>query len=245
MSRIQIISAAVALALVAAQGPALAQDATPSPAPAPTPAPETPAADAPAAPGAGAAGFNPGQEVGTDGEPIAAEGTDYVIETSGDWEVRCIKTPDGFDPCQLYQLLQDDKGNDVAEFSMVALPEGSEAAAGATVITPLETLLTAQLRMAVDGSKAKRYPFTWCSRTGCFSRIGFTAAEVAQLKKGAKAVITIVPMLAPDQEVNLTVSLSGFTAGYEKMKATNADTQKRAEEAIKAQGGTPPASGGN
>ncbi len=242
MSRIQIMSAVVALALCAASGPVLAQDATPAPE---TPAPETPAADSPAAPGGGAADFNPGQEVGANGEPVAVEGADYVIETSGDWEVRCIKTPDGFDPCQLYQLLQDDKGNDVAEFSMVALPDGSEAAAGATVITPLETLLTAQLTMAVDGAKAKRYPFTWCSRTGCFSRIGFTAAEVAQLKKGAKAVITIVPMLAPDQKVNLTISLAGFTAGYEKMKSTNADTQKRAEEAIKAQGGTPPANGGN
>lgn len=201
-----------------------------------TPAADTPAADTPAAdaPQPGPANqFNPGEEVDADGAP----GTDYVIASEGDWEVRCIHTEDGFDPCQLYQLLQDDNGNSVAEFSMVALPDGAEAAAGATIITPLETLLTAQLTMAVDGGKAKRYPFTWCASVGCFSRIGFTAAEVAQLKKGAKAVVTIVPMVAPDQKVNLTVSLAGFTAGYEKMKAANAETQKRAEEAQKAAGG--------
>lgn len=232
MRRIHFLSAAFALALLAASGPVAAQDKPP--------APETPAT--PAGPGAG---FNPGQEVGPDGETLGTVGEDYVIETSGEWEVRCIRTEDGFDPCQLYQLLQDDEDNDVAEISMVALPEGSEAAAGATVVTPLETLLTAQLTMTVDGGKAKRYPFTWCSRTGCFSRIGFTAAEVTQLKKGAKAVITIVPMLAPEQKVNLTISLVGFTNGYDKMKAANDETQRRATEAIKSEGGTPPAPSGN
>ncbi|MCR8723941.1 invasion associated locus B family protein [Frigidibacter sp. ROC022] len=213
-------------ALVLALGLPLATVAQDAPA-TDAPAADAPAADAPVSP---ADQFNPGEEVDAENAP----GTDYVIATEGDWQVRCVHTQDGFDPCQLYQLLKDKDGNSVAEFSMVALPEGSEAAAGATIITPLETLLTAQLTMAVDGGKAKRYPFTWCSQVGCFSRIGFTSAEVAQLKKGAKAVVTIVPMVAPDQKVQLTVSLTGFTAGFEKMKATNEETQKRADEARKA-----------
>ncbi len=41
-------------------------------------------------------------------------------------------------------------------------------------------------------------------------------------------------MVAPDQKVSLTVSLSGFTAGYEAMKAKNADTQAKADAAQKA-----------
>ena len=104
---------------------------------------------------------------------------------------------------------------------MFALPEGNTAAAGATVIAPLETLLTAALQIAVDGGKPKLYPFTFCTRAGCIARIGFTAEEVAQLKAGAGAVMTIVPAVAPDQKVDLQVSLKGFTAGYEAVKAAN------------------------
>lgn len=209
----QLAAAALALGLGAAGGHAWAQDVQPTP--------DT--------------GFSPGQEVNPDGTPTGSTGDgvgqSYVLETQGAWEVRCIKTQDGFDPCQVYQLLKDENDNAVAEFSMVALPAKSEAAAGATIITPLETLLTGQLTMTVDGGKAKRYPFTWCSQVGCFARIGFTDAEVSQLKRGAKATISIVPMVAPDKKVNLNVSLSGFTAGYEKMKSTNEETQKKAEAA--------------
>ncbi len=67
---------------------------------------------------------------------------------------------------------------------MVALPAGAEAAAGATMVTPLETLLTQQLTLTVDGCKAKRYPFTWCSQIGCFARIGFTQAEIDRDEEG-------------------------------------------------------------
>ena len=85
---------------------------------------------------------------------------------------------------------------------------------------PLETLLTANLMLTIDTSKAKVYPFTFCGQIGCIARIGFTAEEVAQFKKGAKATMTIVPAAAPDQQVDLDVSLKGFTSGYDAVAAT-------------------------
>lgn len=155
------------------------------------------------------------------GEPVIGE--TYVEDTFGDWELRCIRTEDGADPCQLYQLLQDQQGNAVAEISLFDLPEGGEAVAGATIITPLETLLTEQLRLSVDGGNARIYPFSFCSQLGCFARIGFTEEEVGQFRAGAQGVLTIVPAAAPDQTVNLTVSLSGFTAGYAAVVEANAN----------------------
>ncbi len=59
-----------------------------------------------------------------------------------EWEQRCIRTESGADPCQLYQLLKDDQGKSVAEFTIFGLPAGWPAVAGATIIVPLETLLT-------------------------------------------------------------------------------------------------------
>ena len=99
-------------------------------------------------------GLAMGQAEGQSGEPQV--GQTYVADNFGDWEMRCIKSAEGKDPCQLYQLLSDAEGNSVAEFSIFNLPAGQEAAAGATVVTPLETLLTAELRLKVDEGQARR-----------------------------------------------------------------------------------------
>lgn len=163
------------------------------------------------------------------GQQDAGVGQTYTREEHGDWEVRCIRTDGGNDPCQLYQLLQDGDGNNVAEISIFPLPEGGQAVAGATIITPLETLLTAQISLRVDSGAVKRYPFSWCSTVGCFSRIGFTADEVSSFRRGAAATLTIRPVAAPDQTVDLKISLSGFTAGYDAVAAANADALKAAE----------------
>lgn len=165
----------------------------------------------------------PATELST-GEP-APEGTDsegpalgqpYTRETAGDWELRCVRTqnPDE-DPCQLYQLLKDDSGNAVSEVSVFRLPAGGDVVAGATVIVPLETLLTGQLTIAVDGANPKRYPFSFCTQAGCYARLGLTQADVDAFKRGAAAQVTIRPVAAPDRTVTVNMSLSGFTAGFD------------------------------
>nr|WP_284326214.1 invasion associated locus B family protein [Cypionkella aquatica] len=168
--------------------------------------------------------LNMGTETNTPPPPLtqadAAEGQIYQLATFDDWSQRCTKMKDGSDPCELYQLLKDGEGTNVAEISMFALPAGGKAAAGATIIAPLETLLTANLVVGIDAAKPKVYPFTFCAQLGCVARIGFTADEVAQFKKGTKATITIVPAAAPDQKVELAVTLKGFTAGYDAVAAT-------------------------
>jgi invasion protein IalB len=147
-----------------------------------------------------------------------AVGQPYVRGESGDWAFRCLKAEEGsVDPCQLYQLLADSSGNSVAEVSIFPLSGSGRAAAGATIVAPLETLLTQQLTLSVDGGAARRYPFTFCNTAGCVSRVGFTDEEVAQFKRGNTATITMVPAAAPDEQVELTVSLSGFTAGFDEL----------------------------
>lgn len=158
------------------------------------------------------AGLSLGEEA-TDGPKV---GDTYVKEESGDWSLRCIVSGQEEDPCQLYQLLRDENGNSVAEISLFRLPEGGQAIAGATIITPLETLLTEQLTLSVDSAQGRRYPYTFCTQVGCYSRIGLTASDVAAFKRGAKATVRIVPAGNPQAEVKLNVSLKGFTAGFDK-----------------------------
>jgi invasion protein IalB len=177
-------------------------------------------------------GLSLGQEVA--GENV---GDTYTAASFEDWQQRCVRTESGVDPCQLYKLLKDKDGNNVAEFTIFGLPAGSAgpAVAGATFIAPLETLLTEGMRMKIDDGAAKAYPFTFCAEIGCVVRLGFTAEEVAQLKKGANATITIVPFVAPDQTVDLTLSLKGFTAGLEAVDAANALADAAAAAAAPAE----------
>jgi len=148
-------------------------------------------------------------------------GQTYTAETNGDWDLRCIKTEDGVDePCQMYQLMSDSEGTPVAEISIFRLPEGGRAVAGATIVVPLETSLPQQLTMQVDDHAARRYPYSFCNTIGCYSRVGLVAEEVAAFRAGNAAKLTIVPALAPDQTVEVTMSLTGFTASYEKTTIT-------------------------
>lgn len=158
----------------------------------------------------------PGLDMGT---PVDEEGRvagePYVREEFGDWQIRCIANPEGEDPCQLYQLLNGADDNPVAEFTLVPIAGGGEAVAGAVVIVPLETQLTERLTLAVDGGQARRYEFAFCNHGGCVARFGLTQEQLNGFKGGRSATVSIVPAAAPDQRVELTLSLTGFTAAYD------------------------------
>lgn len=207
------------LSLIAALGgaPAFAQSDD-------TAEPEAPAADT-AAPEADAApaeqiggGLDLGDEVGQ--TPGQGEGPrTYIKETYNDWALQCLEVEDRDDICQMYQLLKDGNGASVAEVSIFKLENGGRAVAGGTFVVPLETLLTQKLSVSVDGGSPRRFDFSFCAPIGCYARVAFTAEDIQRFKAGAKATVTIVPALAPDQKVDVDMSLSGFTAAYDQVSS--------------------------
>ncbi|NBZ87957.1 invasion associated locus B family protein [Stagnihabitans tardus] len=189
-----------ALALTLAALPALGQETTTDSAPAAAAAPEV-SMGIPEMPDAATA--QPGQL--------------YLASKSEAWEKRCIKATEGKDPCQLYQLLMGADGNPVAEVSFFTLPEGGQAVAGATIVVPLETLLTANIRVGVDATQGKLYPYSYCNINGCIAKVGFTAEEIKAMQSGNQSIITIVPAAAPKETVKIAISLKGFTAGLDSL----------------------------
>ena len=157
------------------------------------------------------------------GEPVGPQiGDLYVRETLEDWAVRCVKAPEGeAEACTMYQLLQNDAGVAVAEANIFPLPAGGQAAAGANIVAPLETLLTEQLTIAIETRLPRRYPFAFCNRSGCVARLGFTEEEVGNLKATQVAQVSLVPAAAPTTLITLDMSLSGFTAAYNALAAAN------------------------
>ncbi len=196
----------------AVEVPAEAEAQAEAEAPAEAPAAEAPAAEAPSE--------APAAEAPVAEAPAEAPAQpEFVTETFGDWEVRC--TPDKAN-CFMYQLGRDGAGNAVAEVTLVALEDGSQAAAGATVVTPLGTLLSEGLVIQVDGGQARKYDYNWCTRSGCFARFGLQNDYVNNMKAGNIALMQLVSVSAPERPVRLEISLTGFTAAFNSLPPTQA-----------------------
>ncbi|MDF3606469.1 invasion associated locus B family protein [Paracoccus sp. DMF-8] len=180
-----------------------------------TPAAEAPAAEAPAAETpAGETAEAPAAEAPAEGSGDPQPGQSYIRRSFGDWSMRCIKTPDDKDPCELYQLLRDADGGAVAEASVV--PVEGEIKAIVTFVAPLETDLQQGLRMQIDQNAVVGYPFMVCAQIGCISRVGLNESELGAYKRGNAGNITLQPFgVSPDRAVKLGVSLKGFTAGLD------------------------------
>ena len=169
-------------------------------------------------------------------------GTTYVAETHGDWEIRCIRAEEGQpEPCQLYQLMRDANGGAVAEFNIFDIPDEGQLVAGATIVTPLETLLTPGIRLRVDEGNWSEYPFAFCQTIGCFARLGLTEEDLTALRRGSRATVALVPLPAPDQLVQIAASLSGFTAGFAALEARNAAALTLLEQLRQDEAASPPA----
>lgn len=149
-----------------------------------------------------------------------AQPTEYVKEVYTDWQMRCLRVEGAADPCELYQLLREPDGQPVAQVSIIVLPESNgQIVAVGNVITPLDTLLSEDLRIAVDGGEARAYRFSYCTERGCVAQIGLLQETIDAFRGGTGATITITPLRAQNQIVTLPLSLSGFTAGHNALLA--------------------------
>lgn len=153
------------------------------------------------------------------GQPVGPQpGQPYEKEVFTDWRIICARGPEDQETCNMQQLARDPQGNPVAQMSLVPLPaEAAPRAAAVEVVAPLETLLSGDLRIQVDDGEDRLYRFTFCNPEACFARFAFTQTEVDAFKAGGEATIKIVPLVAPDQLAEVTVSLRGFTAAYDSL----------------------------
>lgn len=157
-----------------------------------------------------------GLDLGQPVEEIIQIGQRYAKEKYGDWDLVCIKTESGDDPCNLFQLLKDNSGGPVAEISLFRInQDGGQAVAGATLVAPLETLLSTGVTVSVDGAPGKRYNFNYCSQAGCIAQIGLTDGDIAAFKQGSVATVSVRPATSPNSVVTVNMSLNGFTAGFD------------------------------
>jgi len=142
-----------------------------------------------------------------------------VVARFAGWEVRCADTGAN---CRIFQVAQDDKGNNVVSVTMQALPEGASAKLGVVMVSPLLTLLPRGLSVSVDDGVPAAYPFSWCDPQGCYSRFGLTPAQVEAFEAGTAANIDIFAVTSPDAAVRAVLPLDGFTEAVADLLARQA-----------------------
>jgi len=155
-------------------------------------------------------------------------GDAYVAEIFRDWQVRCIRsTADEIpDRCEMFQLLEEENGNPVAEFRIAGVLEEVEGViASATILTPLDTLLSPGIQLQVDENQPAQVPYAFCRPIGCFVQLTLTADDIAMFESGVDAQVVLFALIRDDQgqmggaPVRLLASLRGFTAAFDDVTA--------------------------
>tara|TARA_B100000674_G_scaffold305158_1_gene253382 strand:- start:191 stop:793 length:603 start_codon:yes stop_codon:yes gene_type:complete len=138
----------------------------------------------------------------------------YIKERFENWTLKCITSVNSIERCEANQIIFNQKQQPVAEISIIKLPKGQVAAAAATIIVPLETILSEGLILAIQELEPKKYQFKFCNSLGCYSQIGLTNDEVEALKRVKKASIFLKHISSGDQQIVLPMSLDGFTRTF-------------------------------
>ncbi|MDC3055405.1 invasion associated locus B family protein [Paracoccaceae bacterium] len=141
----------------------------------------------------------------------------YIKETNKDWNLKCIAPQNSTERCEANQLIVNDKKQPVAEISIFKLSDNQVAEAAATIIVPLETILSEGLILAIQDLEPKKYQFKFCNSLGCYAQIGLTKEEVEALKNKERASIYLNHISSGDQQVIIPISLAGFMKTFSKV----------------------------
>ena len=144
----------------------------------------------------------------------SSAGQIYEQAAHKDWKILCVNSGQEKDPCHMYQLLRDQGGHPTAEIAIHRVYGEEGISAAATVLTPLETLLTANLEFQFDAQSVSTYPFAWCHQRGCNVRIALTDDDIISMKKFDAGKIRIETISNPGSKIEVEVSYLGFTAAF-------------------------------
>ncbi|GGE42133.1 invasion associated locus B family protein [Actibacterium pelagium] len=153
-------------------------------------------------------------------------GATYIKEENGEWTLRCARAPIGqTDPCDMFQLLTNPEGQAVAEVSVQTLNASGEFIADLVIIAPLGLLLPAGVQVKIDGRDAGRIPFIVCNKNSCVAKAGLKEADVQALKAGNVTQLAFVPADRSLSPFGGDISLTGFTASFNKLPEPKAAAQ--------------------
>ncbi len=133
-----------------------------------------------------------------------------------DWVVACGQPKDTTKKvCQAVQTLTNREDGKRVMQIMIGYPEGA-ADPMAVFVLPLGYILQAGGKFELDGKELGVLVAERCIQTGCIAPLQMNADMLARFKSGKDGKIVI--SIAKDRNIDLPVSLKGFSAALGELK---------------------------
>jgi len=132
-----------------------------------------------------------------------------------DWALTCTTPKDGKDKrCYIFQNLLLKKGGQRL-LNVVVGHLGAEGKPAAILTLPLGISLPPGASIRVDEGEPVRFAIERCTTQGCAGGVEIDEQLLAALKRGKQAKVSFRD--AARREIVVPVSLSGFTAAYNRL----------------------------
>jgi len=143
-------------------------------------------------------------------------GASSLQESYQDWQVACV-SQNSAKRCVMSQQQADPKsGQRVLAMEIVTEKEGITTG---TLVLPFGLALEPGVSIKVDeGESPESLRFRTCLPAGCVARLELSEDRLAGMRAGTTLNVTVTP-LESDLPVAFAVSLNGFAAALDRMKA--------------------------
>jgi invasion protein IalB len=156
----------------------------------------------------------PVQEAPPAGDQPGLEMTERQFQS---WVLRCGKSEQGPEVCELQQQQTDNEGRTVMAVAVGTVPGSSDL--GMLIILPLGILLPPGVSLAIDGGAEVPLQVERCERQGCRIEMLLEPALLNRLKAGREAKV-FFEAYDPEgqvQRLGVPISLLGFTAALNEL----------------------------
>ena len=145
-----------------------------------------------------------------------AQSNQQTSEAIKDWTLNCA-TPQGA-PAEQCILVQDrlNPENQQPIMQIAVGFWGPERHRGLIITLPLGVTLPQGIQLEVDDTVIRKAPYVTCAPNGCQAHMPLDDALLQSMKSGQQGKIVFAN--ARGQAVPVAFSLSGFTAGFAKVK---------------------------
>ncbi len=149
--------------------------------------------------------------------PAMAQGQYGTVKSvHNEWQIRC-ETPPGAagEQCALVQsVTAEDRPN--VGLTVIILRTADQKNWILRVFAPLGVLLAKGLGLTIDQNYIGSAQFERCLQNGCVANVQLDDKLVAQLRQGKVARFDVYQ--TPEEGIGLPLSLSGFSAGFERLE---------------------------
>jgi invasion protein IalB len=149
--------------------------------------------------------------------PAAAQGQYGTVKSvHNDWQIRCETAPGApGEQCALVQsVTAEDRPN--VGLTVIILRTADQKNWILRVFAPLGVLLAKGIGLTVDQNYVGAAQFERCLQNGCVSNVQLDEKLIAQLKQGKVARFDVYQ--TPEEGIGLPLSLSGFSAGFDRLE---------------------------